>query len=64
MKTPFRLIMQRMLVLIAAAGLLSSCDTAPYRPAASPYTIYTQQEMRILGQRYAGMNGERGGNRR
>jgi len=64
MKTPSRPIMQRMLVLISAAAWLSSCDTAPYRPPVSPYTVYTAQEMRILGQRYAGLNGERGGIRR
>lgn len=45
-----------MLVLIAAAGALGSCETAPYRAPVSPYTIYTPQEMRMLGQRYEGRN--------
>ena len=64
MKTPSPSIRYRVLVLVAAAGLLSSCETAPYRQPVSPYTLYTAQEMRVLGQRYAGMNGEFGGRRR
>ena len=53
-----------MLVLMTAAGSLCSCSIEPQRPYVSPYSVYTAQEMRILGQRYAGMNGEYGGRRR
>jgi hypothetical protein len=59
MKSLIRLSMQGMLVLSTAAGLLSSCAVDPHRPPASHNEHFSEQEMRILGHRYEGMNGRR-----